>query len=52
MVEELKFGKFVIFEYFDEVIIYFSEIMVFIDLVLESMFMEVKKKFKSFNFNY
>lgn len=41
--EELKLGKPVTPEYFDEVTIYFSEIMAFIDLASESTPMEVKK---------
>lgn len=40
--EELKLGKPVTPEYFDEVTIYFSEIMAFIDLASESTPMEVK----------
>lgn len=52
MAEELKLGKPVTPEYFDEVTIYFSEIMAFIDLASESTPMEVKKKFKSFNSNH
>lgn len=43
MAEELKLGKPVTPEYFDEVTIYFSEIMAFIDLASESTPMEVKR---------
>ena len=41
--EQLKLGKPVTPEYFDEVTIYFSEIMAFIDLASESTPMEVGK---------
>lgn len=40
--EQLKLGKPVTPEYFDEVTIYFSEIMAFIDLASESTPMEVR----------
>ena len=43
MAEELKLGKPVTPEYFDEVTIYFSEIMAFIDLASESTPMEVRR---------
>ena len=41
--EQLKLGKPVTPEYFDEVTIYFSEIMAFIDLASESTPMEVRQ---------
>ena len=50
MAEELKLGKPVTPEYFDEVTIYFSEIMAFIDLASESTPMEVKYKIKKYEF--
>lgn len=46
--EELKLGKPVTPEYFDEVTIYFSEIMAFIDLASESTPMEVKYKIEKY----
>ena len=44
--EQLKLGKPVTPEYFDEVTIYFSEIMAFIDLASESTPMEVMASLK------
>ena len=51
MAEQLKLGKPVTPEYFDEVTIYFSEIMAFIDLASESTPMEVRERKQAQNVN-